>query len=249
MAAGCRRVDPYPRREPAPIIPTPARPESKESHPPWKTPSWPRNWPALVLPGRSLGLDMVPGISGAGRSLEAKRGTGNTRGRLRPNPTLSGTNSLVSPVDRKRLLTAPYRAGPLSQPSSKSSMGGAWAVLGPPCPIRRDHGPPECPNEVTRLSVQQAEEWSTGQSPRGGSALGAYSGDHLAEGLLRLIFVGHRVASLVHYLAHRLLEFVLRDQIHAASRPMKPAIPRCQSLAERDRALQLCSSDLVDGES
>src|ERR1035437_3591837 len=27
---------------------------------------------------------------------------------LRPNPTLSGTNSLVSPVDSLRLLTAPY---------------------------------------------------------------------------------------------------------------------------------------------
>jgi hypothetical protein len=32
------------------------------------------------FPGVPLGLDMVPGMSGAGRGLEGKRSTGNTRG-------------------------------------------------------------------------------------------------------------------------------------------------------------------------
>ena len=41
----------------------------------------------------------------------SRRGGASSTPGLRPNPKLSGTNSLVSPVDRRRLLTAPSNLG------------------------------------------------------------------------------------------------------------------------------------------
>ena len=64
----------------AAIIPTPDRQDSKESPSSPAAVAGQGNTPFWYFRGAFLGLDVFPGMSGAGRGLEVKRNTGSTRG-------------------------------------------------------------------------------------------------------------------------------------------------------------------------